>query len=128
VFASYFFTGAGCGAGLIGNCCVCVCGAGCPGGLTGTGTDLCAGSGADDGEVSSTLDPKPADFVAMIDNVIEVNIKMIAETVVAFDNNVADPRGPNAVCDPMPPKAPARSAAFPLCSKTTTIRKTQTIM
>ena len=105
----------------------CVCGAGCPaGGFTGTGTDFC--TGADAGDVSSTLDPKPADFVAMIDSVIEVNIKMTAETVVAFDNNVAEPRGPNAVCDPMPPKAPAKSAAFPLCSKTTTIRKMQTIM
>ena len=32
-----------------------------------------------------------------------------------------------AVCDPMPPNAPARSAAFPLCNSTTTIRKIHTI-
>jgi hypothetical protein len=51
-----------------------------------------------------------------------------AETVVAFDNNVAEPRGPKAVCEPIPPNAPAKSAAFPLCSKTTTIRKRQTRM
>ena len=48
------------------------------------------------------------------------------EIVVAFDNNVAEPRGPNAVCEPIPPNAPAKSAAFPLCSKTTIIRKTHT--
>ena len=37
-----------------------------------------------------------------------------------------DPRGPNAVCEPIPPNAPARSAAFPLCNSTTTIRNKQT--
>ena len=51
----------------------------------------------------------------------------IAEMVVAFESSVADPRGPNAVCDPMPPNAPARSAALPLCNSTTTIRKMHTI-
>ena len=38
----------------------------------------------------------------------------IADTVVAFDNSVADPRGPNAVWEPIPPNAPAKSAALPL--------------
>ena len=33
----------------------------------------------------------------------------------------------NAAEAPMPPNAPAKSAAFPLCNKTTMIRKTQTI-
>src|SRR5207248_7086473 len=50
----------------------------------------------------------------------------IAETVVAFDNRVAEPRGPKAVCEPIPPNAPARSAALPLCSSTTTIKNKQT--
>jgi len=51
-----------------------------------------------------------------------------AEKVVALESSVADPRGPNAVCEPIPPKAPARSAALPLCSKTTMIKKMHTIM
>ncbi len=62
----------------------------------------------------------------MIDNAIEVIMKSTAEIVVALDKSVAEPRGPNAVCEPIPPKAPAKSAAFPLCSNTTTIRKRQT--
>jgi hypothetical protein len=49
-----------------------------------------------------------------------------AEAVVAFESSVADPRGPNAVCEPIPPNAPAKSAAFPLCNRTTTIRNRQT--
>ncbi len=53
-------------------------------------------------------------------------MKIMAEIVVALESNVAEPRGPNAVCEPMPPNAPARSAAFPLCNSTTMIRKMQT--
>ena len=68
----------------------------------------------------------PAFLVATIDNEIDVSIKRIAESVVAFDSNVADPRGPKAVWEPIPPKAPARSAALPLCSSTTTIRNRHT--
>ena len=62
----------------------------------------------------------------MIESPSDVHMKTIAEIVVAFDSKVADPRGPNAVCD-IPPKAPARSAAFPLCSKITIIRNRHTI-
>jgi hypothetical protein len=51
---------------------------------------------------------------------------MMAETVVALESSVAEPRGPNAVCEPMPPNAPAKSAAFPLCSSTTMHKKKQT--
>ena len=69
----------------------------------------------------------PAFRVATMESEIDVSMKRIAEIVVAFDSSVADPRGPKAVCEPMPPKAPARSAALPLCSKTTMIRKRQTI-
>jgi hypothetical protein len=63
----------------------------------------------------------------MIDNDNEVTMNKTAETVVALESIVADPRGPNAVCDPIPPNAPARSAALPLCSKTTMIRNRHTI-
>src|ERR1700676_2704656 len=57
---------------------------------------------------------------------IDVSMNMIAHHVVAFERNVAAPRGPNAVWLPAPPKAPARSAASPLCSSTTMINKPQT--
>jgi len=35
--------------------------------------------------------------VATTESEIDVSIKMIAETVVAFESSVAEPRGPNAV-------------------------------
>jgi hypothetical protein len=52
---------------------------------------------------------------------IDVSINMMAHQVVALEKKVAAPRGPNAVWLPAPPNAPARSAASPLCSKTTII-------
>jgi hypothetical protein len=70
--------------------------------------------------------PAPAFRVARIESEIEVSINTTVEIVVAFDSSVAEPRGPNAVCEPMPPNAPARSAALPLCSKITIIRKRHT--
>jgi hypothetical protein len=75
---------------------------------------------------SKTLPDDPALRVAMIASVNEVNMNTAAAMVVALERTVADPRGPNAVCDPMPPNAPAKSAAFPLCSRTTTTRKKHT--
>ena len=57
---------------------------------------------------------------------IDVNINTIAEMVVAFESSVAEPRGPNAVCEPIPPNAPAKSAALPLCSNTTIIKNRHT--
>ena len=68
----------------------------------------------------------PARRVARIESESEVTMNRTAEAVVAFDSSVAEPRGPNAVCEPIPPNAPAKSAAFPLCSRTTTIRNRQT--
>jgi hypothetical protein len=68
----------------------------------------------------------PARRVARIESESEVTINRTAEAVVAFESSVADPRGPNAVCEPIPPNAPAKSAAFPLCNRTTTIRNRQT--
>jgi hypothetical protein len=79
------------------------------------------------GAVSNTDVPNPAFLVARIDSESDVIMKRIAEIVVALESKVADPRGPNAVCEPIPPNAPARSAALPLCSKTTMIRKRHTI-
>ena len=77
---------------------------------------------------SSTVVPSPALRVARIERDSDVIMNRIAEIVVALESKVADPRGPKAVCEPIPPNAPARSAAFPLCSKTTIIRKRQTTM
>src|ERR1700733_14011856 len=53
-------------------------------------------------------------------------MKTMAHQVVARDKNVAAPRGPKAVWLPAPPKAPARSAAEPLCSIITIISTKQT--
>ena len=105
--------GAGCcGAGAAGAFC---CGAFCccvVGGFT----------------LSRTVLACPPEREAMIASVNEVTMNRMAAPVVALDSTVADPRGPKAVCDPMPPNAPARSAALPLCSKTTITRKKQTRM
>ena len=78
------------------------------------------------GCLSRIVLPTPACRVARIDRDREVIMNTIAEPVVAFESSVADPRGPNAVCEPIPPNAPARSAAFPLCNRTTTIRNRHT--
>jgi hypothetical protein len=58
---------------------------------------------------------------------IDVNIKRMAAHVVTLVSRLAAPRGPNAVWDPWPPKAPARSALLPCCRRTTPIRIRQTI-
>ena len=78
-------------------------------------------------KMSGVEPPPPEPRVAMIDRLIEVIMKRIAEMVVAFESTVADPRGPNTVCEPIPPNAPAKSAAFPLCSRTTTTKNRHTI-
>src|SRR5882762_1930884 len=67
----------------------------------------------------------PVEFWRMV-MAIDVNMNMIAHHVVAFERNVAAPRGPNAVWLPAPPNAPARSAASPLCNSTTMISRPQT--
>jgi hypothetical protein len=59
---------------------------------------------------------------AAIESVMEVSIKMTIDHVVALDNAVVAPRGPNAVWLPIPPKAAATSPLWPLCSSTTIIR------
>jgi len=87
----------------------------------------CAGlAGAD---LSRTVDPPPpVPRLLSIPRLSDVSIKTAAAMVVAFDISVAEPRGPKAVWEPMPPKAPARSAALPLWSSTTMTRKKLTTM
>ena len=63
-----------------------------------------------------------------MESVIEVNMKMTVDQVVALERTVAEPRGPNAVWLPMPPKAAAMSPVLPLCSSTTMIKKKHTMM
>ncbi len=77
---------------------------------------------------SSTLPEEDELRTPRIANESEVNMKTAAAMVVALESTVADPRGPKAVCEPIPPKAPARSAALPLCSNTTTTRIRHTII
>jgi hypothetical protein len=71
--------------------------------------------------------PEPELLVAMIESDSDVTMNSTADIVVALESRVADPRGPKAVCEPIPPNAPAKSAALPLCSKTTMIRNRHTI-
>lgn len=71
------------------------------------GTYFCGGVGAGAGLagcdlVCEELKPCNTDFgplrlEAITESVIEVTIKIIADQVVALDNAVAAPRGPNAV-------------------------------
>ncbi len=63
---------------------------------------------------SNTLPELPEFRVVKMANDNEVTINSAAAMVVAFESTVADPRGPNAVCEPIPPNAPAKSAALPL--------------
>ena len=122
---------AGTGGGGIGTFTVLPGAAGPGAGGPGTGIVVFVGAGAllagaDLVAPSKTVDPKPALRVAMIESERDVTMNSTAEIVVAFESSVAEPRGPKAVCEPIPPNAPARSAAFPLCSRTTIIRNTQT--
>ena len=79
------------------------------------------------GLTPESTDVGPDRRAAKTESVIDVSMKMIADQVVARERTEAAPRGPNAVWLPCPPKAAAKSPLFPLCSKTTAIRKKQTI-
>jgi hypothetical protein len=80
-----------------------------------------------DGFTPESTDVGPVRRAAKIESVMDVSMKMIADQVVARERTEAAPRGPNAVWLPCPPKAAAKSPLFPLWSKTTAIRKKQTI-
>jgi len=58
---------------------------------------------------------------------IDVMTKSTKNVVVNLCRSVVAPRAPNAVCDPPPPNAPARSAPFPCWTRTTRIRKMLTM-
>ena len=88
---------------------------------------LAGADGAPLDALSKTVFAPEEPRVARIESDREVIMNTMADAVVALESSVAEPRGPKAVCEPMPPNAPAKSAAFPLCSSTTMIRKTQTI-
>jgi hypothetical protein len=119
------------GYGLLG---VGFAGAGC-GGVDDCGTAGCcvagvgaAGAGFDAGfENCCKIDPPPPSTPRSTRTTMASahTINMIAHQVVACDSTEAAPRGPNAVWLPAPPKAPARSAALPLCSSTTMINTKQ---
>ena len=123
---NYFFGGTFIGCGVAGACepglvGVAVMGAGPAGGFDPAGTVCFAGVFR-----SKIVALPPALRIARIESANDVHINTTADMVVAFDSSVAEPRGPNAVCEPIPPNAPARSAAFPLCSRITMIRNKHT--
>jgi hypothetical protein len=66
--------------------------------------------------------PTPTERLARIARLMEVTMNTAARTTVAFDKNVAVPRGPNAAWLPMPPNALPISVPRALCSKTARIR------
>jgi len=131
----YFFGGfcaGGCDAGgAAGWELGCVAGADCAGagagavgvveaGAPGFGVLLAGAGAADLGFVCSITDPIELSAVSRLKySVGDASMNTIAHDVVARDRNVAAPRGPNAVWLPAPPKAPAKSAALPLCSMMT---------
>jgi hypothetical protein len=82
---------AGAGVGVTGTPGICTLV------FDGAAGALFAGADFRLGLSSNTVEPNPAFLVAMIESESDVIINTIAEIVVAFDNNVADPRGPKAV-------------------------------
>ena len=70
--------------------------------------------------------PRPELFDAMSESDREVNMKIMTAPVVARESADAAPRGPKVLWLPVPPKAPARSALLPLCSRTTIIKNKET--
>ena len=110
-----YFAGAGCDAGAAGGC------------AGAAGFVLVVEPFTPD-----STDPEPGVAplwrTAKIESVIEVTINNTADQVVALERAVAAPRGPKAVWLPRPPKAAAMSPLFPLCKRTTIIRKKHTTM
>src|SRR5947209_8708540 len=121
--------------GCAGGCVAAgvVFGAGCdaPGcGAPGCGVNVfgAAGfTGAGFENFSSTEPPWPTPLSVCSTSASAQTMNITAHQVVARESTVAAPRGPNAVWLPAPPKAPAMSAALPLCNSTTMIRNKQLI-
>src|SRR6266478_5949957 len=138
--AGYGFLGGACaGCEVAGACCVVgcelagVCDAGCEaaGGAPGVVAGVVAGviggvTGAGFGAGCETFCrielPCPTALSLRSTNAMAQSMNMMAHHVVAFERTFAAPRGPKAVWLPAPPKAPARSAALPLWSRTTMIK------
>lgn len=78
--------------------------------------------------VPSSTECDPWVRAIKIVRLMEVQVNRIADQAVNRVSRLAAPRGPKAVCDPWPPKAPARSALLPCCSRTTPIKKSETMM
>src|SRR6516225_707180 len=79
------------------------------------------------GFVPSRTECEPLARLYRTTSASEVHMKTIADHVVRRVSTLAAARGPNAVWEPCPPKAPARSAERPCCSRTTPMRKRHTI-
>src|SRR5206468_10958908 len=73
----------------------------------------------------SSTDPPSTPLSVCSTSASAQTMNITAHQVVARESTVAAPRGPKAVWLPAPPKAPAMSAALPLCSNTTMIRNRQ---
>jgi hypothetical protein len=113
------FAGAGAGTGVAVGAAA--------GGVLGAGVAAGADAGALAGIESST-EPLPLEPLEDIsERINEVAMKIPADQAVRRDSRVAAPRAPNAVCDPPPPNAPARSARFPVWRRTTRTKNTATI-
>jgi hypothetical protein len=86
----------------------------------GAGVAGCAGVAGFDwvgtGFTPDRTEPVPEEPAreARIESVIDVNMNMMADQVVALESAVAAPRGPKAVWLPCPPKAAAMSPLLPL--------------
>src|SRR5690349_3871330 len=89
-----------------------LCGAGAFVTGAGTGAGVFAGAGF---EICCSTEPFCSTALSTRTTIANAHtMNMTAHQVVACERIVAAPRGPNAVWLPAPPKAPARSAAFPL--------------
>jgi len=99
----------------------------CGGAVWGLAGATGAGFGAGFENFSSTEPPCSTPLSVCRTSSSAQTINITAHQVVARESTLAAPRGPKAVWLPAPPKAPAMSAALPLCSSTTTMRNKQLI-
>ena len=65
------------------------------------------------GAVGAPLMTEAAGLDCRTDKEIDVTMKRTKNAVVSLCSSVVAPRAPTAVCEPPPPKAPARSAPLP---------------
>ena len=77
--------------------------------------------------VPERTDLWPLERASRMVSPMEVSIKRTADQEVSLVRMLAAPRGPKAVCEPCPPKAPATSADLPCCRRTTPIKNKQTM-